>query len=112
MALGRTDVQMRLAAQFAALWLVGLILSVWYGIEAVAAAYSLCALLFTFWSLRVSLPLVGCSFRVYARAFLWPTTLTVAAVLLYRSLCSAAPDREIVNVCLRSLWPSSRAPLR
>ena len=43
MALGRTDVQMRLAMQFAAVWLVGLMLSVWYGIEAVAAAYSICA---------------------------------------------------------------------
>ena len=76
MALGRTDVQMRLAAQFAAVWLVGFMLSVWYGIEAVAAAYSTCALCFSVWSLRVCLPLVNCSLTIYARTLLWPIALT------------------------------------
>ncbi len=42
MALGRTDVQKRLAMQFAAVWLVGLTVSVWYGIEAVAVTYTTC----------------------------------------------------------------------
>jgi len=100
MALGRTDVQMRLALQFAAVWLVGLMLSVWFGIEAVAAAYSGCALLFSFWSMRVILPLLDCSFAVYARVFLWPMTLTASAVLVYRVVSVAAPDREVINVCL------------
>ena len=52
MALGRTEVQMRLAGQFAAVWFVGLMLSVWYGIEAVAATYCICSMLFSLWSLR------------------------------------------------------------
>jgi O-antigen/teichoic acid export membrane protein len=81
MALGRTDVQMRLAAQFAAVWLLGLMQSVWYGIEAVAAVYSVCALLFSVWSLRVCLPLLNCSFTAYERTLLWPLTACPEIVL-------------------------------
>jgi O-antigen/teichoic acid export membrane protein len=103
MALGRTDVQMRLAVRFAAVWLVGLMLSVWYGIEAVAAAYSVCGVLFSVWSLRVCLPLMDCSFAMYARTLLWPLAVTAAAILLYRLVSSAAPAHEVVNVALAAL---------
>jgi len=103
MALGRTDVQMRLAVRFAAVWLVGLMLSVWYGIEAVAAAYSVCGVLFSVWSLRVCLPLLNCSFTMYARTLLWPLAVTAAAILLYRLVSSAAPAHEVVNVALAAL---------
>jgi O-antigen/teichoic acid export membrane protein len=98
MALGRTDVQMRLALQFAAVWLVGLMVSVWYGIEAVAGAYTVCAVLFSLWSLRICLPLVGCSLKVYARALLWPVILTASAILLY--LIVRSSDNEVINICL------------
>ena len=100
MALGRTDVQMRLAGQFAALWLVGLMLSVWYGIEAVAATYSICALLFSVWSLRVCLPLVDCSFACYARVFMWPIALTVSAMLAYRMFRLTGADHDLLDLCL------------
>jgi O-antigen/teichoic acid export membrane protein len=98
MALGRTDVQMRLALQFAAVWLVGLMVSVWYGIEAVAGAYTVCAVLFSLWSLRICLPLVGCSLKVYARALLWPVILTASAILLY--LIVRSSGNEVINICL------------
>lgn len=100
MGLGRTDVQMRLAGQLAALWLVGLTLSVWHGIEAVAVAYSLCVFLFSLWTMRIGLPLVDCSFRDYAHALVWPLTLTVSAAVLYRMVRFTAPDDEVINVCL------------
>ena len=72
MALGRTDVQKHLAMQFALVWLVGLVVAVWYGIEAVAATYTICVMLFSVWSLRVCLPLVNCSLTLYARVLLLP----------------------------------------
>jgi O-antigen/teichoic acid export membrane protein len=101
MGLGRTDVQMRLAGQLAAVWLVGLTLSVWHGIEAVAVAYSICVFLFSLcWTLRIGLPLVDCSFKDYAHALLWPLTLTVSAALLYRMVRFTAPADEVMNVCL------------
>jgi PST family polysaccharide transporter len=103
MALGRTDVQMRLAAQFAGMWLVGLMLSVWYGIEAVAAVYSVCALVFSIWSLRVCLPLLNCSFTMYARTLLWPLVMTASAILLYRLVSSASPAHELMNAAYAAM---------
>ncbi len=100
MALGRTEVQMRLAGQFAVLWLVGLMLSVWYGIEAVAATYSICGVLFSMWSLRICLPLVDCSFASYARVFMWPVVLTVTAMIGYAMLRSTSATHDVLNVCL------------
>jgi PST family polysaccharide transporter len=100
MALGRTEVQMRLAGQFAAVWLVGLMLSVWCGIEAVAATYCICSMLFSLWSLRVCLPLVTCSLKVYARVFLLPITVTASAIFLYRIVRLTDSDHELINVCL------------
>jgi O-antigen/teichoic acid export membrane protein len=100
MALGRTDVQKRLAMQFAAAWLIGLMLSVGYGIEAVAATYSICAVVFALWSLRVCLPLVSCSLTLYGRVVLLPMTLTACAILLYRMVSSTAPEHEVFSACL------------
>ena len=103
MALGRTDVQMRLAAGFASMWLFGLMLSVWYGIEAVAAVYSVCAVVFSVWSLRVCLPLLNCSFTMYARTLLWPLATTASAILLYRSVSSASPAHELMNLAFAAM---------
>ncbi|MBS0267230.1 MAG: lipopolysaccharide biosynthesis protein [Planctomycetes bacterium] len=98
MALGRTDVQIRLAAQFAVVWIAGLTMSVWYGLEAVAMTYSVCALLFSAWSLRICLPLLDCSFASYARLFMWPMALTVVAMIGYRVLSSPEADHNALNV--------------
>lgn len=100
MALGRTDVQMRLAWQFATFWLVGLMASVAHGIEAVAAAYTICGLLFSMWSLRICLPLVNCSFNVYARILLLPTALTALSILVYSIIKAPSAGHEFANVCL------------
>ena len=79
-----------LARAGAAVWLAGLLLAVGHGVEAVAAAYTACVLFFTLWSLRISLPVIGCSLLVYARCFLWPGTMTGAALLVYHLAAPAA----------------------
>lgn len=83
MAIGRTDVQMRLAMQMAIFWFIGLILSVSYGIYAVAMAYSVCSILYIIWSLYVCLPLIGCNFRDYMKALFWPVSLSAGGGVLY-----------------------------
>jgi O-antigen/teichoic acid export membrane protein len=100
MALGRTDVQMRLAAQFAAIWLAGLMISVWYGIEAVAAAYTVCTVLFSLWSLLVCLPFVNCSLNSYRKALLRPIVLTAFAASAYSIFRFTTPDNELLNIFL------------
>ena len=99
MALGRTDVQMRLAAQFASVWLIGLLSSLWFGVEAVAATYSVFSILFSFWSLRVGLPLLNCSFRVYIRALALPGALTFFGILAYSFIRKDLPHSEIISIC-------------
>jgi hypothetical protein len=74
--------------------------SVWYGIETVAAAYSICAMLNCLRSLQVCLPIVNCSLTVYMRVLLLPVALTASATFLYRIMGSTAPDRDVINVCL------------
>ena len=100
MALGRTDLQMRLAGQFAVLWIFGLMLSVWYGIEAVAATYSICTLSFSLWTLRACLPLVDCSLTSYGRAFLCPMALTALAIFGYRMCNITGAEHDILALCL------------
>jgi PST family polysaccharide transporter len=41
MASGRTDIQMRAAAEFGVLWVAALVVSVWFGVSGVAMAYNL-----------------------------------------------------------------------
>jgi len=97
MALGRTDVQMRLAFQFAAVWLVGLWFRFGYGIEAVAGR----------------IPSAPCCFRCgrcasACRSWLLPQGLRTrssvacdpdaSAILLYPDVRSS--DNEVINICL------------
>ena len=81
MALGRTDLQMKLAFQCSVLWIPAVLLTVWHGIAAVAVSYSLCMLLFSLWSLSISLPLIGCTASAYARALLWPAVIAIGSVV-------------------------------
>lgn len=83
MAIGRTDVQARVALQTTAVSLVGLLVSVWFGIEAIAATYSACAILCTWWSLRIYLPLIGCSLAEYSMTIGQPVALTATSGLVY-----------------------------
>jgi O-antigen/teichoic acid export membrane protein len=100
MALGRTDLQMRLAAQFAVLWFLGLLASLWYGIEAVALTYSVCSFIFSLWSLRACLPLLGCSLANYGRELLWPAATTGAGILIYLLLAPIGQGHEGVDTLL------------
>jgi PST family polysaccharide transporter len=83
MALGRTDLQLKLAVTSAVGWFLCLIGSVWWGIDGVALANSLWTILFALWSLHVVLPLIGCRMSAYLRAMLWPAGLSGIAMALY-----------------------------
>jgi|SRR5579875_1030756 len=62
-----------------------------------------CGVLFSVWSLRVCLPLLNCSFTMYARPLLWPLAVTASVILLYRLASSATPTHEVINVALATL---------
>lgn len=100
MAIGRTDIQMRLAIQLAVLWLIGLIISVPHGIVAVAATYSICSCLYICWSLYICLPLIGCSFRDYTLALFWPAVLTIGGTLAYLLVSRDFEVNSVINILI------------
>lgn len=103
MALGRTDLQMKLAFRFSVLWVLAVLLTVWHGIAAVAAAYSVCVLLFAVWSLSICLPLIGCTASAYARALLWPAVIAIGSVVSYETLAAGLGLAELGKVALAAI---------
>jgi O-antigen/teichoic acid export membrane protein len=86
LAIGRPDVQLRLTMQATVLWMICLSGSVWYGLYAIAIAYTVSTLAFSVWSLRVMLPLLGCSFQDYSKAVGGQIILAIAAAVSYRMI--------------------------
>lgn len=86
LAIGRPDVQLRLTMQSTVLWMIFLFGSVWFGLYAIAIAYTVSTLAFSVWSLRVMLPLVGCSFLDYTKAVGGQVILAIVAAGIYRMI--------------------------
>jgi O-antigen/teichoic acid export membrane protein len=72
MALGRTDMHLRIAKRFALVWSVGILLTVWKGAFSLAICYAVVSLVCSGLSLKESLPLLGCSFKDYLKRLLAP----------------------------------------
>ena len=89
LAIGRPDVQLRLTMQSTVLWMISLLGSVWFGLYAIAIAYTVSSLAFSAWSLRVMLPLVGCSVADYMKAVGGQILLAIAAAGTYLLITQA-----------------------
>jgi O-antigen/teichoic acid export membrane protein len=68
LAIGRPEIQLRLTMQSTILWMACLFSAVWVDLTTVAIAYTVSTLVFSVWSLKVMLPLLGCSLKDYAKA--------------------------------------------
>jgi PST family polysaccharide transporter len=84
MALGRTDIMLRIAVESGILWLAALFLAVSNGLTSTALAYDLAALLYFPRSLGFILPIVGGTASLYLRSLAVPAIATgiVAVVFL------------------------------
>ena len=83
MALGRTDIQVRLATLTALLWLAAMLASIWFGIDAVAISYSICIILMLAWTLRHALPILNCSASTYLQGLRGPIVVAAIDTALY-----------------------------
>jgi O-antigen/teichoic acid export membrane protein len=83
MALGRTDIQVRLATLTAALWLAAMFASIWFGIEVVAISYTVCILVMFAWTLHQAMPILNCSTWTYLRCLHVPLLVATLDTLLY-----------------------------
>jgi PST family polysaccharide transporter len=77
MALGRTDIVLRMAVESGILWVVLLVLAVGHGLTSTAAAYNLAVLLYFPRSLSFILPIVGGTTLSYLGSLAVPAIATV-----------------------------------
>lgn len=95
LAIGRPEVQLRLTTQSSVIWLACLGIFVWFGLAAIALAYTVFTLAFAVWSLRIILPLLGCSFTDYAKAIGGQVILAVVAVAAYETITHVWPMNNL-----------------
>ena len=83
MALGRSDIQLRIAAEFGIVWIIALISSVSFGLDTVAIGYDCAVLLYVPRSLSLTLPLIGCSVTAYLWVFAVPVFITAGVTSVF-----------------------------
>ncbi len=88
MGIGRTEIQIRLAAQSALIGLVGVLLSAWYGLTAMSITYSIFSIVFSLRSINIYLPLLGCPVLKYLKTFFKPSIICFSAVGIYHLIIS------------------------
>ncbi len=100
MVLGRTDYQLRATVETGVLWVVTLMISVWFGLEWVGAAYSIVFTLYAPRTLMLTLPLIECGYGAYWRAVLVPVSATAAGICLFTALQAALGLGNIAQLAM------------
>jgi O-antigen/teichoic acid export membrane protein len=103
LAVGRPEVQLRLTLQSTLLWMACFFSSVWFGLSAIAVAYSLSTLAFTAWYLTVALPLLNCSVFDYIRATGVHAVIAVAAFITYRTIAASWQIGDLALIGLAAM---------
>jgi len=94
MALGRTDIQLKVTVEFGILWLTALLTGVTFGLEWLTLAYTALVLIYGPRSLMLVLPLIDCPLRTYLRILAAPALVTlicVSAFAVFNHLVSLSP---------------------
>lgn len=85
MIIGRTDLQVRMNAEFCLLVVVSLLVMVPYGVVSAVMAYVLAVVTFFFRGAAITLPRLACTFSEYAETMTvtWITALVAAGTYIY-----------------------------
>ncbi len=86
MVLGRTEIQFKVTAEFAALWVVSLLIAVWYGLDVSTMTYNIVVLAYTPRLLMLLLPIIQCSMGKYLHTILTPAVIALVCILTYMLL--------------------------
>lgn len=103
MALGRTDIVLRMAVESGVLWVVLLALAVSHGLTSTAAAYNLAVLLYFPRSLGFILPIVGGTAWSYLRHLAVPAIVTVICGGVFVEVTDVAAVGRVVQLVLASI---------
>lgn len=97
-AVGRTAIKLQLQFETAALWVVALLGSAYFGVVAVACAFTAVNLLYLPRFLQLTLPIVGCSAAQYLKVLGAPLAAAAAGVSLHlftSRLLQPTPGAEV-----------------
>ena len=100
MVLGRTALQLRVATEYFIIWAAGLLVSVWFGLTAVALAYVLIVLLYVPRSLSLTLPVIGCSYMQYFGTMLLPAGFALLLAFLYHAMILPIEMNEVLQIAV------------
>jgi O-antigen/teichoic acid export membrane protein len=103
MVLGRTDIMLRTTVEFGVLRIIGLVLTVWFGLEWTAFSYNLAVLLYCPRSLMLILPAVGGTVRAYFRLLAVPIVVTVACMALFREITDGSMFGEWAQLLIGAI---------
>ena len=80
MVLGRTDIQLRATMETGVMWVVTLLISVQFGLQWVALAYSVVFTLYSPRTLMLTLPLIECGYGAYLLVVRVPVVVTIVGM--------------------------------
>lgn len=94
LACGRTDIQLRVASEFALLAVAGLLCSAWFGIVWVAATFLVSVFLYFPRQLQLVLPVVECRPSVYLGTMAVPALAALAGAIVYAEVAATIDAGE------------------
>ena len=100
MALGRTDVQLRVTVESGIIWIATLLIVVSFGLERVALAYNWAMLLYSPRAVMLVLPLIECSAWTYVRTIIAPVVVTMVCVATYWGCNEITVLGEWAQLCM------------
>lgn len=106
MAVGRTDVRLRMAIEFSALWVIVLLSTAHFGIQAIAIGLLLAFLAYYPRFLFLFLRPIECPISEYLKALVVPLCVSIAIALMHVALrphVSLTPLLETASAVLESL---------
>ena len=99
-ALGRTDLQLRTAIEYAVVWLLALAVAVGWGLAAAAVCYTVCTLLYQLRYFSLVLPVLGLDKRSYVAAYAVPCAATIVGMAAYAMLARTQAMADWVHVAV------------
>jgi len=98
LVLGRAEIRLRTTVEFGVIWIVVLLVSIRFGLEAAAMMYNITVILYVPRTLGLVLPLIECAVSAYARAILIPVGITALCIASYELIqrCVAMGDVSLL----------------
>ena len=97
LVLGRAEIRLRTTVEFGIIWIVALLTSIMFGLEAAAMMYNIAVILYVPRTLCFVLPLIECSASAYAKAIV-PAGITTICIASYECVQADCCDGRCITL--------------